>query len=87
MVLDSGDASGGHFRGRTEVTAAMMGLCWTTAEHSVAPTQVNGRPGALLRDPDGRVVGVLGLGFDRRSITDVWALTAPDKIARWRLSR
>jgi len=84
MVLDSGDASGGLFDGRTQVTTAMMRLCWSTSDHSVTRTEVNGRPGALLRDPEGRVVGVLGFGFGRRSITDIWALTAPDKIARWR---
>lgn len=87
MVLDSGDASGGFFRGRKQVSTAMMGLCWSTAEHSVTPTEVNGRPGALLQDPHGRVVGVLGFGLSRRSITDIWALTAPDKIARWRARR
>lgn len=85
MVLDSGDATGGLFDGRKQVSAAMRGLCWSTSDHVVTPTQVNGRPGALLRDPNGRVVGVLGFGIGRRSITDIWALTAPDKIARWRI--
>lgn len=84
LVLDSGDASGGVFEGRTRVADAMSGLCWSPPCHVVDTAEVNGRHGAVLRDAEGRVVGVLGLGARGRTITDIWATTAPDKIARWR---
>jgi RNA polymerase sigma-70 factor, ECF subfamily len=46
----------------------------------VEPHQVNGQPGAVLRDPEGRVINVLALDVLDRRIEVVRSIINPDKL-------
>ncbi|MFI7616185.1 hypothetical protein ACIBP6_33690 [Nonomuraea terrae] len=48
----------------------------------VEPHEVNGRPGAIFRDRDGKVVNTLALDMLDGRIHTIRAVTDPDELAR-----
>jgi RNA polymerase sigma-70 factor (ECF subfamily) len=44
------------------------------------PAIVNGQPGALVLDPDGRVVNVVAFDASDEAITGIWSVANPDKL-------
>lgn len=49
---------------------------------TLAPATVNGQPGLLVRDQEGRIAGVLGLDVAGGAIARVNSIVNPDKLAR-----
>ena len=47
--------------------------------------EVNGAPGIVVRSHD-RVVGVVSIAMGASTITQIWAVTNPDKLAHWNRS-
>lgn len=84
LVVDSGDATGGEFRGRGPVTRALRARLAGRVDASLEAVAVNGQPGLALRNHAGTVIGVLGLGADAHGrITELWLSTSPAKLAHW----
>jgi RNA polymerase sigma-70 factor (TIGR02957 family) len=50
--------------------------------YELRAADVNGQPGIVATDPDGRVAGVLTLGVADGRVISVWAVVNPDKLAR-----
>jgi RNA polymerase sigma-70 factor (ECF subfamily) len=46
------------------------------------PTRVNGQPGALMLDRDGRVIAVMALDIRDGLVQGVHSIVNPDKLAR-----
>jgi hypothetical protein len=84
LVVDSGDPTGGAFRGRAPVARALRARLTGRVDASLEVVDVNGAPGVALRTHAGAVIGVLGLDPDRHGrITHLWLSTSPSKLAHW----
>jgi hypothetical protein len=49
---------------------------------SLRPVEVNGGPGALLLDPQQRLIGVVALDTAGGQVTGISAIVNPDKLTR-----
>jgi hypothetical protein len=99
LVIDSGDATGGRFRGRARVARALRDRLTRQADASLEAVDVNGVPGLALRSRGGLVLGVLSIGVPGAAepgrvaggnadgpgarIDELWLSTAPAKLAHW----
>jgi RNA polymerase sigma-70 factor, ECF subfamily len=50
--------------------------------YELRAADVNGQPGIVATDADGRVATVITLGVAERRVTSVWAVVNPDKLSR-----
>jgi RNA polymerase sigma-70 factor (TIGR02957 family) len=69
-------------RGRTRVVRT-LGAWWKVTDRlgvSLERTEVNGQPGALFRDPSGKLIGVLVLDIAGGEIVAVRSVVNPDKL-------
>ena len=70
-------------QGRSRVAKILLN--WVRQSHRIPgfrfePTEVNGQPGALARDGDGRVISVLALDIAAGQISAVHSVVNPDKL-------
>jgi RNA polymerase sigma-70 factor (ECF subfamily) len=47
---------------------------------TVRPTEMNGQPGAMFLDPDGKLISVMGLHIAAGRIQAVRSIVNPDKL-------
>jgi hypothetical protein len=90
LVIDSGDHSGGEWRGRELVITVLRDRYRYHRDASLQLVHVNGAPGlALHRADDGVIVGVLAIGSRGRGgrITELWLAMAPQKLLSWNRRR
>jgi RNA polymerase sigma-70 factor, ECF subfamily len=68
--------------GASRASRMLVGWFRQAAEFGVRfrPAEVNGQPGAVLRTPDGRVVGVLALDIADGTVQSVRSIINPDKL-------
>jgi RNA polymerase sigma-70 factor (ECF subfamily) len=59
---------------------AGLGQRFAGAGLQVEPHEVNGQPGAVLRDPDGKVINVLALDVVDGRIQVIRSVINPDKL-------
>lgn len=86
LVVDTGDASGGEHHGRAAVTRALLAGLASATDASLESVRTNGGPGLALRDRDGVVRAVLGIGV-ADEIVELWLCAAPDKLTAWNRRR
>ncbi|MDR2997563.1 MAG: hypothetical protein LBU78_05545 [Microbacterium sp.] len=89
LVIDSGDLTGGEWRGRDVVTSVLRDR-YRRRDSSLRMVHVNGSPGlALYRPADGAVVGILAIGSrsDEGMISELWLAVAPQKLTSWNRPR
>ena len=69
-------------RGRSRVARTLSAWLRQAAriEAEVEQTEVNGRPGAILRGPDGNVFAVMALEIDDGRIEEIDSIVNPDKL-------
>jgi len=71
-----------HGRGRVARTLAVWGRQGArVAGAALRPVEVNGQPGALLLDPEGRLIGVMALDIAGGQVQGVASIVNPDKLA------
>jgi len=68
--------------GAAAVAAAIVALTEALPVSSIADAEVNGAPGLTLLH-DERVVGVVGFAVRGRTVSHVWAIVNPAKLAHW----
>jgi hypothetical protein len=72
-------------RGRTRVARTVIGYWGRVARVpgvSLRPVEVNGGPGALVVDPQQRLLAVVALEVAGGQVTSISAILNPDKLAR-----
>jgi RNA polymerase sigma-70 factor (TIGR02957 family) len=70
-------------RGRNRVARTVIGYWGRVARVpgvSLRPVEVNGGPGALVVDPQQRLIGVVALGVAGGQVTSISAVVNPDKL-------
>ncbi len=70
--------------GRNRVARTLVNwfrLAGRLPEISVRPVEVNGGPGALYLDPQGRLIGVMAVDVGDGHITSIRSIVNPDKLA------
>ena len=76
-------ALGRSLRGRTRVARTLINY-WRRVIRvpgvSLRPVEVNGGPGALLLDPQQRLIGVVALDIAGGQITSISGIVNPDKL-------
>jgi RNA polymerase sigma-70 factor (ECF subfamily) len=68
--------------GRDRVSRLLEGLLGRVQELGLVfrPALVNGQPGALVLDPEGKVFGVYALDVAEGAVTTIWAVVNPEKL-------
>ena len=85
MVVDGGgigNVTAGSVRGAGDGMALLLRLRGELARCTVVVHPVNGHPGLVIRDGE-LVVAVISVDIERGRASGVWAVTNPDKLARW----
>ena len=69
-------------RGRERVGRLFGGLLRQADQRHLGlrPVVVNGQPGAMVIDPEGRLVTVLALEITGRAVDGIWSVANPDKL-------
>jgi RNA polymerase sigma-70 factor (TIGR02957 family) len=70
-----------HGRGRVARTLAAWGRAGARIAGSFRLAEVNGQPGALLLDGDGRLIGVMALDVAGGQVQGIRSIVNPDKLA------
>ena len=73
-----------HGRRRVARTLASWGRHGARLGASLHPAEVNGQPGAVLRDPEGAVIGVITVEIAGGEVVGVRSVVNPDKLAHLR---
>ncbi|HZB77421.1 MAG TPA: RNA polymerase sigma-70 factor [Solirubrobacteraceae bacterium] len=73
-----------HGRRRVARTLASWGRHGARLGASLHPAEVNGQPGAVLRDPEGAVFGVITVEIAGGEVVGVRSVVNPDKLAHLR---
>jgi RNA polymerase sigma-70 factor, ECF subfamily len=68
--------------GAAKIARLWASLGTTQGPYELRPVDVNGNPGVLALDPDGRLLTVLTIDVADDRIERIWAVVNPDKIAR-----
>jgi RNA polymerase sigma-70 factor (ECF subfamily) len=68
--------------GADKIARLWATLGTTQGPYELRPADVNGQPGVLALDPDGRLLTVLTLDIVDDRVQRVWAVVNPDKLAR-----
>ncbi len=68
--------------GRDRVARVLQGVLDRIQELNLhfRPAVVNGQPGALYLDPEGRVFGVVALDVGEGGVSGIWTVVNPDKL-------
>jgi hypothetical protein len=67
-------------RGRSRVARALLNGFRVAARGSLRHVEINGGPGALFLDAQGRVLGVVALDIAGGEITGINGIVNPDKL-------
>jgi RNA polymerase sigma-70 factor, ECF subfamily len=67
--------------GAAKIARLWASLGTTQGPYELRPVDVNGNPGVLALDPDGRLLTVLTIDVAHDRIERIWAVVNPDKLA------
>ncbi|WP_395244177.1 hypothetical protein ACGGZK_18945 [Agromyces sp. MMS24-K17] len=97
LAIDTGDASGGEWRGRAAVTRELLARLGGHPDASLEPVRVNGGAGLALRGRTGAVLAVLSIdlgdgergdgGAAADEVQELWLCASATKLAGWNRRR
>lgn len=71
------------FSGAESIAALVVGIRRRMPSLSISNELVNGMPGLVVRNRNGKAVTIVSFGFTQRSIGAIWAVRNPEKLQRW----